>query len=63
MNPLEIENANVLKKKQIKDILGKNPNHSQFSDKKKLDLDKFVNELFDDNMEIESWVSAKENIL
>ena len=52
-----------MKKNEIRSILNKNPNFSQFTDKKKSDLDKFVSQLFDDNMEIESWVSAKENIV
>lgn len=33
------------------------------TDKNKHKMQKFVEELFTDNMEIESWVSAKENIV
>ncbi|CDW79524.1 UNKNOWN [Stylonychia lemnae] len=59
------------KKQAFKDMLLKNPEHlgkdskvlKGLSTKRKIKtLEKFVEDLFTDQMEVESWVSAKENI-
>ena len=48
------------KKKEIQDLLYSS--ESKLSQKKKAKMDTFIEELFTDSLEIESWVSAKETI-